>query len=64
MLMTSRFPPSDKRWWWIVLPAVLIAAAVAIVLKFKSKKVHDPTGINALLHQVNIILIQMRMRDY
>lgn len=36
--------PSDKRLWWIVLPALLVAAAAAIVLKFKCKKMHDHTG--------------------
>ncbi|XP_037539861.1 mucin-2 [Nematolebias whitei] len=34
---------SDKRLWWILLPAVLVVGAVAIVFKFKSKKVHDHT---------------------
>nr|XP_040038217.1 A-agglutinin anchorage subunit-like isoform X1 [Gasterosteus aculeatus aculeatus]XP_040038218.1 A-agglutinin anchorage subunit-like isoform X2 [Gasterosteus aculeatus aculeatus] len=30
---------SDKRWWWILLPIGLVGAA-AIIVKFKSKKVH------------------------
>ncbi|XP_026017589.1 mucin-5AC-like isoform X2 [Astatotilapia calliptera] len=34
---------ADKKLWWLVLPATLAAAAIAIVLKFKSKKVHNPT---------------------
>ncbi|XP_008324265.1 mucin-5AC-like [Cynoglossus semilaevis] len=32
---------SDKRLWWILLLVFLIGAAVAIVLKFRSKKIHD-----------------------
>ncbi|XP_037613900.1 flocculation protein FLO11-like isoform X2 [Sebastes umbrosus] len=36
-------PKSDKRLWWIVLPALLVAGAAAIVLKFKCKKMHDHT---------------------
>ncbi|XP_039679131.1 endochitinase A-like isoform X3 [Perca fluviatilis] len=36
-------PASDKRLWWIVLPALLVGAAAAIVLKFKCKKIHDHT---------------------
>uniref|UniRef100_A0A1A8ESC5 Uncharacterized protein n=1 Tax=Nothobranchius korthausae TaxID=1143690 RepID=A0A1A8ESC5_9TELE len=32
---------ADKRLWWIVLPALLVVGAIAIVFKFKSKKVHD-----------------------
>uniref|UniRef100_UPI0037E7587E mucin-7-like isoform X2 n=1 Tax=Semicossyphus pulcher TaxID=241346 RepID=UPI0037E7587E len=34
---------SDKRLWWILLPVLLVGAAAAIVLKFKSKKVHNHT---------------------
>ncbi|XP_063326209.1 mucin-2-like [Pelmatolapia mariae] len=34
---------ADKKLWWLVLPAILAVAAIAIVLKFKSKKVHNPT---------------------
>lgn len=34
---------ADKKLWWLALPAILAAAAIAIVLKFKSKKVHNPT---------------------
>ncbi|XP_042367772.1 proteoglycan 4-like [Plectropomus leopardus] len=34
---------SDKRLWWILLPISLVGAAVAIVLKFKCKKIHDHT---------------------
>lgn len=34
---------SDKRLWWILLPALLVAIAAAIMLKFKCKKVHDHT---------------------
>ncbi|KAF1380528.1 hypothetical protein PFLUV_G00164790 [Perca fluviatilis] len=36
-------PKADKRLWWIVLPALLVGAAAAIVLKFKCKKIHDHT---------------------
>ncbi|XP_038586384.1 bypass of stop codon protein 1-like [Micropterus salmoides] len=36
---TTRAP--DKRLWWILLPAVLVGAAAAMVLKFKCKKIHD-----------------------
>ncbi|XP_028420542.1 HAM34 protein-like isoform X2 [Perca flavescens] len=36
-------PKTDKRLWWIALPALLVGAAAAIVLKFKSKKIHDHT---------------------
>uniref|UniRef100_A0A1A7XMR6 Uncharacterized protein n=2 Tax=Iconisemion striatum TaxID=60296 RepID=A0A1A7XMR6_9TELE len=32
---------ADKRLWWIVLPALLVVGVIAIVFKFKSKKVHD-----------------------
>ncbi|CAJ1086373.1 uncharacterized protein KIAA0754-like [Xyrichtys novacula] len=34
---------SDKKLWWITLPALVVAAASAIMLKFKCKKVHDHT---------------------
>ncbi|AWP00929.1 putative cell wall integrity and stress response component 2-like [Scophthalmus maximus] len=34
---------SDKRLWWILLPVLLVGAAAAIVLKFKSKKLNDHT---------------------
>ncbi|XP_073330899.1 uncharacterized protein [Pagrus major] len=34
---------SDKKLWWILLPVGLVAAAAAIVLKFKFKKIHDHT---------------------
>ncbi|XP_033507504.1 uncharacterized protein LOC117272634 isoform X2 [Epinephelus lanceolatus] len=34
---------ADKRLWWILLPVVLVGAAVAIVFKFKCKKIHDHT---------------------
>lgn len=34
---------SDKRLWWTLLPALLVAIAAAIMLKFKCKKVHDHT---------------------
>ncbi|XP_035479951.1 dextranase isoform X5 [Scophthalmus maximus] len=33
----------DKRLWWILLPVLLVGAAAAIVLKFKSKKLNDHT---------------------
>ncbi|XP_011618279.2 mucin-5AC-like isoform X2 [Takifugu rubripes] len=37
---------SDKQLWWILLPALLVvAAAAAIYLKFRSKKVHGQTEI-------------------
>ncbi|XP_045921537.1 cell wall protein DAN4-like isoform X2 [Micropterus dolomieu] len=36
---TTRAP--DKRLWWILLPALLVGAAAAMVLKFKCKKIHD-----------------------
>ncbi|XP_034531884.1 uncharacterized protein KIAA0754-like [Notolabrus celidotus] len=36
-------PKSDKNLWWIVLPSLLVAAAAAMVAKFKCKKVHDHT---------------------
>ncbi|XP_040887251.1 uncharacterized protein LOC121177107 isoform X3 [Toxotes jaculatrix] len=34
---------SDKRLWWILLPALLVAGAAAIILKFKSMKVSNHT---------------------
>ncbi|XP_028331116.1 mucin-2-like isoform X2 [Gouania willdenowi] len=40
----EKIPPksaSDKRLWWILLPVLLVGAAAAIILKFKSKKVHN-----------------------
>ncbi|XP_026155127.1 predicted GPI-anchored protein 58 isoform X3 [Mastacembelus armatus] len=39
----KEIPKSDKRLWWILVPVLLIGAAIAIILKFKSKKVHDHT---------------------
>ncbi|XP_029939634.1 testis-specific gene A8 protein-like isoform X2 [Salarias fasciatus] len=42
----EKAPPksaSDKRLWLILLPIFLVVAAAAIVIKFKSKKVHDHT---------------------
>ncbi|KAF7230051.1 transcript variant X1 [Nothobranchius furzeri] len=36
---------ADKRLWWIVLPALLFVGAIAIVFKFKSKKVHDHSAL-------------------
>ncbi|XP_056884460.1 uncharacterized protein LOC130523314 isoform X13 [Takifugu flavidus] len=35
----------DKQLWWILLPGLLVAAAAAIYLKFRSKKVHGQTEI-------------------
>ncbi|XP_032367479.1 endochitinase A1 [Etheostoma spectabile] len=42
---SGEIPPlkADKRLWLIVLPALLVGAAVAVVLKFKCKKIHDHT---------------------
>lgn len=43
-MVTILIYPSDKRLWWILLPALLVAGAGAIYLKFRSKKVHEHTG--------------------
>lgn len=40
--------PSDKQLWWLVLPGLLVAAAAAIYLRFRSKKVHEHTGRRSL----------------
>ncbi|TNM93883.1 hypothetical protein fugu_002059 [Takifugu bimaculatus] len=38
----------DKQLWWILLPGLLFAAAAAIYLKFRSKKVHGQTALSGL----------------
>ncbi|KAK2863238.1 hypothetical protein Q5P01_002771 [Channa striata] len=35
---------SNKKLWWILLPALLVAGALAMVLKMKFNKGHDHTG--------------------
>ncbi|XP_060951813.1 mucin-2-like [Limanda limanda] len=32
---------ADKRLWWILAPVLLVGAAAAIVLKFRSKRIND-----------------------
>nr|XP_020479411.1 mucin-5AC-like [Monopterus albus] len=41
---TSEEKKPDKRLWWILLPVCLVGAfAAAVVLKYKSKKIHNHT---------------------